>query len=254
MQKIKTGVLTFFLIVATGVLSASEDVIKPPKQTWSFEGPVATFDRGAVKRGFQVYKEVCSVCHGLNLLHYRDLAKVGFPENEIKAIAAEHEVKDGPNDEGEMFTRKALPSDKFVNPYTNEKAARAANGGAYPVDLSLITKARPHGPDYVYALLTGFKEALKDVTLFEGKYYNLYFPGHQISMAPPLTTAGQVTFGDGTTATIEQMAHDVTTFLAWASEPEMEERKRLGVKWILSFLVLAGLLYAIKKHIWKRIK
>lgn len=252
MQKI---VIVFLLsFFGCFLLKANEDVVVPPKQDWSFKGALGTFDRGAVKRGFQVYKEVCSACHSMNLVHYRDLLKVGFPENEIKAIAAEHEVKDGPNDEGEMFMRKALPSDRFVSPYANEKAARAANGGAYPVDLSLIAKARPHGADYVYALLTGFKEAPKDVVMFEGKHYNVYFPGNQISMAPPLISAGQVTYADGTIASIEQMAHDVTTFLAWASEPEMEERKRLGVKWVLSFIILAFLLYAIKKRIWRRVK
>ena len=174
-------------------------------------------------------------------------------EDQVKKIAAAKEVTDGPNDEGEMFQRPARPSDKFVKPFPNEQAARAANNGAYPPDLSLIVKARVGGADYLHALLTGYKEPPADVKMSEGMYYNVYFPGNQIAMAPPLAE-GVVEYADKTKATVSQMAHDLTTFLAWAAEPETEDRKRIGIKAILFLIVLTGMLYAIKRKVWSDLK
>lgn len=239
-------------IMVSGMVSdavAAGDVVKPPPQQWSFKGLFGTYDRGALQRGFQVYNEVCSACHSVRLVAYRNLAEIGFTEEQIKKIAAEKDVKDGPNNEGEMFDRPGRPSDRFVKPFPNENAARAANNGALPPDLSLMTKARKDGANYVHALLTGYKEAPQGTTVPDGMSYNLYFPGSQIAMAPPLAEEG-VEYADKTKATVAQMATDVTTFLAWAAEPELEERKRLGVKVLLFLLVLTGLLYAVKRKVW----
>jgi ubiquinol-cytochrome c reductase cytochrome c1 subunit len=235
--------------VTVSTLSAAT-APKPKAQDWSFQGLFGTFDRAALQRGFQVYKEVCSGCHGLKHVAYRNLAALGYTEDQIKAFAATVEVQDGPNDNGEMFTRKGKPSDRFRSPFPNEQAARAANNGAYPVDLSVITKARPNGTDYLYALMTGYKEQPPEgVTIPEGMFYNEAYPGHQIAMVPPLAPDG-IQYQDGTKATIPQMAKDVTTFLAWASEPELEERKAMGRAVIIFLIVLTALMYALKRKIW----
>lgn len=239
------------LFSAAVILPAgAADVVKPPEQEWSFEGPFGTFDRSSLQRGFQLYKETCAVCHGMRLVHYRNLQALGYSEDEIKAIAASVEVQDGPNDQGEMFMRPGRPSDRFRSPFPNDQAARVANNGALPPDLSVIAKARPYGPDYLYALLTGYTEPPQGFQMMEGMSYNSAFPGHQIAMAPPLSE-GAVTFADGTKATVAQMARDVTVFLTWAAHPEMEERKRLGFKVMLFLLVLTGVLYAAKRRIWR---
>jgi len=232
-----------------GPVHAAGEAIEIPHIDWSFDGPFGTFDRAAAQRGLQVYQEACSICHGLDLVAYRHLADIGYDEEQIEAIAAQRQVVDGPDENGEMFERDALPSDFFVPPYPNENAAKAANSGALPPDLSLIVKSRPGGADYVRALLTGYEEPPADFEGSASTYYNAYFPGHQIAMPQPLYEDG-VTYADGTEATIEQMAYDVTTFMAWAAEPELEARKRLGVKVILFLLVLTGLLYAYKKKVW----
>ncbi|MBM3487677.1 MAG: cytochrome c1 [Alphaproteobacteria bacterium] len=243
------------IVAAIGLASAAApawaagETPKPPAQRWSFDGLFGTFDRGSLQRGFQVYKEVCAACHALNQIYYRHLTQIGFTEDQVKQIAAEYEVTDGPNDQGEMFTRPARPSDRARRPFANEPAARAANNGAYPVDLSLVVKARFNGPDYLYALMTGYTDPPANVTLPDGMNYNTYFPGQQIAMAPPLQPDG-VTYADGTRATVGQMARDVTMFLSWTSEPEMETRKRMGVKVILFLLVLTGMLYAVKRKVW----
>ncbi|MGQ0677924.1 MAG: cytochrome c1 [Rhodospirillales bacterium] len=221
-----------------------------PRQHWRFQGMFGTFDRAALQRGYQVYKEVCAACHGMHYLYYRDLKALGFTDDEVKALAAGYEVADGPNDQGEMFKRPGQPSDRFASPFPNEKAARAANGGAFPVDLSLITKAREHGPDYVYALLTGYKDPPAGFKLQQGMNYNAYFAGNQIAMPPPLNEGG-VAFADGTQASVAQMAKDAVHFLSWAAEPEMEARKQMGVKTILFLIVLTGLLYAVKRKVWR---
>ena len=245
--------LAFALLLAVASVSspafAAGDAPKPPTQQWSFDGVFGSFDRASLRRGYIVYKNVCSACHSMHQVAFRHLADVGFSEAEIKALASQIEVSDGPNDAGEMFTRPGRPSDKFKAPFPNEKAARAANGGAYPPDLSLMVKARKGGADYLHALLTGYKEAPKGVTVPDGMYYNAYFPGHNIAMAAPLSDGG-VEYPDGTKATVPQMAKDVTTFLAWTAEPELEARKRMGLRVLLFLLVLTGMLYAVKRAIW----
>jgi ubiquinol-cytochrome c reductase cytochrome c1 subunit len=241
------------LIVAldcSGIARAQEETPPLPHQQWSFEGVFGTYDEAALQRGFQVYKEVCSACHPVKHLYYRDLTEIGYTDDQVKGVAAQAQVTDGPNDQGEMFQRPGRPSDPFAAPFANDQAARAANNGALPPDLSLIVKAREGGPDYVYAILTGFKDAPADVKLNPNMNYNEYFPGHQIGMPPPLTADGQLTFADGTKATIPQMAHDVVTFLAWASEPNLNERHRTGAKVILFLVIAAGIFYAAKRKIW----
>jgi ubiquinol-cytochrome c reductase cytochrome c1 subunit len=241
--------LAVALAFAGAASASAAEGVKVPQHKWSFSGPFGTFDRAQLQRGFTVYKNVCSACHALTHLHYRNLAEIGFTEDQVKEIAAQYEVTDGPNDEGEMFQRPARPSDRIRRPFPNENAARAANNGAYPVDLSLIVKARDDGANYVYALLTGYTDPPADMKMGDGMSYNKYFPGHQIAMAPPVSEGG-VEYEDGTAATAEQISKDVTALLAWAAEPEMEERKRLGVKVILFLLVLTGMLYAVKRKVW----
>ena len=224
----------------------------PPAQGWTFDSIFGElFDRAALQRGFQVYNEVCSACHGLKRLYYRNILEIGFDEEQVKAFAAERDVIDGPDVEGEMFDRPARLTDRIVSPFPNDNAARAANNGALPPDLSLMVKARMGGADYVYALLTGFKEEPPEDAeeLLEGMYYNEYFRGNQIAMAPPLDD-DLVEYADGTEATVNQMARDVTEFLAWTAKPELEARKRMGIRVILFLLVLTGMLYAVKRKVW----
>jgi ubiquinol-cytochrome c reductase cytochrome c1 subunit len=254
-----------FTLIAVGALALAPGLAGParadqctdevplPHQQWSFEGPLGTYDEAALQRGLQVYKEVCSTCHALKHLAYRDLADIGYTDDQIKGFAAQFQVTDGPNDQGQMFQRPARPSDTFVAPFPNDEAARVANNGALPPDMSLLVKAREGGPDYVYGIATGFKDPPANCKLNANMYWNDHFAGHQIAMPPPLTADGQVTYADGTTATIPQMAHDVATFLAWASEPSLNERHRMGAKVILFLLVLAGLFYAAKRRIWAKI-
>lgn len=241
--------ILFFSTIA----SASTGHIQLKQLVWPFEGLFGSVDRQAAQRGAQVYLEVCAACHGLDHLYYRNLRDLGFSDEEVKEIAKKHSVTDGPNDDGEMFERPALPSDRFVWNYDNEKAARAANNGALPADLSLIVKARFDGANYVYSLLTGYQEAPAGFNLMPGLNYNAYFEGHQIAMPPPLTD-GQVTYQDGTAATVEQMAKDVTIFLQWAAEPEMEHRKSMGLKVMLYLVVFTVFFYIAKNRIWRKIK
>jgi ubiquinol-cytochrome c reductase cytochrome b/c1 subunit len=243
----------------------------PPSQKWQFAGPFGTYNRGELQRGLKVYKEVCSACHGLSYIAFRNLADAGGPgysTAQAAALAAEYKIKDGPNDQGEMFERPGRPADYFPSPFPNEQAARVANGGALPPDLSLITKARSYergfpmfiidfftqfqeqGPNYVSALLQGFEDkAPAGFSLPEGSYYNKYFPGHAIKMPKPLSD-GQVTFEDGAPATVAQYSRDVTAFLMWAAEPHMEARKRLGMQVFVFLILLTGLLYFTKKKVW----
>jgi ubiquinol-cytochrome c reductase cytochrome c1 subunit len=255
MRTLRTTVLAAAVALALPFAAAeAAEAPKPPAQTWSFGGLFGTFDRASTQRGFQVYKEVCAACHAMKQLSYRNLADIGLSDAEIRAIAADVQVKDGPNDEGEMFERPGRPSDRFRSPFANEAAARFANGGAYPVDLSLIIKARGGGADYLYALLTGYRdEPPAGVEVMEGMHYNDWFAGHWIAMGRPLND-DQVTFADGTVATTSQMARDVTTFLAWAAEPELEERRAMGVRVILFLIVLAGMTYGVKRKIWADLK
>ena len=223
-----------------------------PKHNWSFKGLTGTFDKSAVQRGFKVYREVCSGCHSMSLLYYRDLIDIGFSNEEVKAIAAEYTVIDGPNDEGEMFERPARPSDRFIPPFSNEQEARVSNNGSYPPDLSVITKARKRGPDYIFNLLLGYTEPPVDFELGEGMYYNKWKEGHQIAMAQPLDE-GYVDYDDGTENTLPQLAEDITTFLVWSAEPELEERKKLGIKVILFFIVLGSIVFIVKNRLWREI-
>lgn len=249
MKKLFAFAVALFLTVPV-LAQAAGDKIHYPQEKWSFNGPFGTFDRASVQRGFQVYKEVCAACHGLHHLSYRNLIDIGLTELQVKALAAEITVIDGPNDDGDMFERPGLPSDRFKNAFANEKAARAANNGAFPPDLSLMAKARHDGPNYIHALLTGYTEKPADVVLGTGMYYNKYFAGHQIAMAPPLVSDGQIVYADGTEATVDQMARDVTQFLTWAAEPKMEARKQMGIKVILFLVVFAGIMYAVKRKLW----
>ena len=252
MRALKLLTVAIGLGIAAPALAASE-APKPPAHQWSFDGVFGTFDRAALQRGFQVYKDVCSACHGMSLVAYRNLSDPGGPgfnEAEVKAIAASVEVTNAlPNDQGEMFQRPAVASDKFKSPFPNDKAAAAANNGKAPPDLSLMAKARPNGPDYIHALLTGYSDPPADVKLSAGQNYNKYFPGHVIAMAPPLAE-GAVEYTDGTKATADQMASDVATFLMWAAEPKMEQRKRIGFQAILFLIVATGVFYAVKRKVW----
>ncbi|KAG9158947.1 hypothetical protein Leryth_013332 [Lithospermum erythrorhizon] len=204
-------------------------------------GILSSYDHASIRRGYQVYQEVYASCHSMSLISYRDLVDVAYTEEETKAMAAEIEVVDGPNDEGEMFTRPGKLSDRLPQPYANEQAARLANGGAYPPDLSLITKARHNGQNYVFALLTGYRDPPAGVSIREGLHYNLYFPGGAIAM-PKMLNDGAVEYEDGTPGTEAQMGKEVVPFLSWAAEPEMEERKLMGSKWI--FVLSLALLQA----------
>ncbi|MBL6664216.1 MAG: cytochrome c1 [Rickettsiales bacterium] len=221
---------------------------------WEFDGFFGRFDKASIQRGFKVYKEVCSNCHSLKRPAYRNLEDVGFSKEEVKAIASDYLVVDGPDEEGEMFERPALPSDRFVSPYANENAARSANGGALPPDLSLIVKARHDGANYVYSLINGYEEPPYGFEIATGKYYNPYFPGRKISMPPPITDDEQVEYTDGTYPTKEQMSIDVVNFLQFVAEPETEARKRMGVRTMTFLFILFIILLAAKKAVWKRVE
>lgn len=237
--------LAVALVTGAGAAEAPE----PLTRDWPQQGVFGTYDRHALQRGFQVFSGVCASCHSLEYLAFRNLEALGYDEDEIVAIAAQYMVMDGPDDAGDMFERTAVPSDHKPSPFANEQQARAANGGALPPDLSLITKARVGGEDYLYSLLVGYEEPPAGVEVMPGMNYNAYFPGHQIAMAQPLYE-GMVEYQDGTEPTVSQMAADVTQFLAWVAEPKMEERKRTGIKVMLFLLVLAIIFYAYKRRIW----
>lgn len=241
------------LLMISPVALAAGEYKKPRQVMWEFDGVFGTFDRPAIQRGLQVYKEVCAACHGIKKVPFRRLTEIGFSEDEVKTLAAEYTFMDGPNDDGEMFDRPGRPSDKFPSPYENEKAARAVNNGAYPPDLSLMVKARKDGANYLYSLLTGYKDAPADFDLGEGMYYNPYFPGKQIAMLPPLTD-DQVEYQDGTAATVDQMAKDVTAFLQWTAEPEMETRKQMGIRVMIFLFIMTVLFYIAMKRIWANVK
>jgi ubiquinol-cytochrome c reductase cytochrome c1 subunit len=222
---------------------------------WPQDGVMGTYDKATLQRGFQVYREVCSACHSMRLLSYRNLSDLGYNDAEIKAIAASVTVTDGPNDQGEMFDRPGLPSDRFKSPFANDKAARAANGGALPKDFSLIVKAREGGPDYIVALMTGYKDAPAGFPLGKGLYYNEAFPGHQIAMPPPLTD-GRVDFAAGPDGkkpdnSIAAEAYDVAEFLSWASEPHLNQRHRMGFEVMIFLIVFAGVMYGAKRKVWR---
>jgi ubiquinol-cytochrome c reductase cytochrome b/c1 subunit len=260
-------------LFAGGVQSARAEGTQdnPPSLSWSFAGPFGKFDRSQLQRGYKVYKEVCSTCHSMNLMHFRNLADPGGPGFSLAqatAVAADYKIQDGPNDAGEMFDRPGRIADPFPAPFKNEQAARAANGGALPPDLSLIAKARSYergfptfvfdffrqfqeqGPNYVDAILQGFVDPPpKDFKLPDGSYYNKYFPGHAIKMPKPLSD-DQVTYDDGTPQKLDQYAKDVAAFLMWTAEPHLEDRKRLGMQVMIFLIIFAGLMYFTKKKVW----
>ena len=240
------------VLSVTGTARAAEDGTELPRRDWSFDGIFGAFDQAQLKRGYLVYTEVCASCHGISLVAYRNLAALGFTAVEIKKIAAEKEVPGEPDVEGEPKMRKAKPSDRFVQPFANEQAARASNNGSLPPDLSVITKARPGGADYIFALMTGYAEEPpkgSKIKLAEDMYYNRFYPGHQIAMSPPISEDA-VEYTDGTKATVENMGADVAAFLTWTAEPELNERKRMGVKVMLFLLFLTALLFAVKRKVW----
>lgn len=277
--------LVFALSFVLAVTSASTEEAGHPeihRQTWSFSGFTGQFDKAQLQRGFQVYKDVCSNCHGLKYLSFRNLVQPGgpeFPEAAVKELAKTwpNQITDGPNDEGKMFERPALLSDPIRGPYHNDQEARAAQNGALPPDLSLMARARnvernpswwihpflmlgdiakayqEGGADYIYALLTGFSDPPANFKLVDGKYYNKVFPGHQISMPPPLSD-GLVSYQDGTPDTVDNYAKDVVAFLSWAADPSLDTRKQIGWQVILYLIVTTGLLYLGKKRIWASIK
>ena len=248
--------LITILFFGFSVTSNAAEKVEYLKTDWSFKGLFGKFDRAALQRGYQVYTEVCSSCHSMKYLSYRNLAEEGGPEFTVaqaKAIAASFEVTDGPNDDGEMYSRPGKLSDKFVMPYDNVKAAQAANGGAYPPDMSVLVKARGDGVDYIYSLLQGYEDPPVGMSLDDGVYYNKYMYGNKIKMSNQLSD-GLVEYGDGTNASVEQMAKDVTTFLMWAAEPHLESRHQMGFKAIVYLVILTILVYFSMKKIWSRIE
>ena len=260
------GSIAGFAAVSAANAAGEHDQPVPPRNKWSFSGPFGKFDRGQLQRGFKVYKEVCAVCHGLDLVAFRNLTGLGYSEAQVKAIAAEYKIKDGPNDAGDMFERDGRPADRFPRPWANENAARAAYG-AVPPDFSVIAKARTYergfpwfivdiftqfqeqGVDYIVALMTGYDKPPAGVTVPGSLQYNTYFPGHFLAMPAPLEK-DRVTYEDGTPQTVEQYAKDVAAFLMWAAEPHLEARKRIGFQVMIFLIVLGGLLYFAKKRVW----
>lgn len=251
--------------------ASAEDA--PPRQKWSFAGPFGIYNQAQLQRGFQIYKEVCSTCHSIKLLAFRNLADPGgpdFTEAQAKAVAESFQVTAGPNDQGQMFQRPGTLADRFPPPFPNDQAARAALGGKLPPDMSVLAKARAHeggfpqfiidaltlyqegGPDYIHAILTGYTDPPAGETLPPGGQYNKYFPGGAIGMPKPLSD-GQVKYTDGTPETVDQYGRDVAAFLMWAAEPTLNARKRLGFQVLIFLIVLSGLLYFSKKKVWRDI-
>ncbi|QBK31585.1 cytochrome c1 [Roseitalea porphyridii] len=260
-------------VMAGGAFAAEYPKNKPREQSWTFAGPFGTFDQAQLQRGLKIYTENCSACHALSRVNFRNLADLGYSPEQIEALASQYEVEDGPDEFGDMFFRPATAADAFPSPFPNEEAARAANAGAYPPDLSLIAKARApirgfpafvldpfrmyteNGPDYIYSLLTGYKDEVpEDVNVPEGLWYNPYFAsGVALAMAPPLFP-DMHEFDDGTEATVSNMAKDVSAFLMWTAEPHLEERKQLGFRVMVFLLIFAALLYLSKKQVWSRVE
>ena len=265
--------LTFAVAVAALALPATaEEQVAPPRLSWSFAGPFGKYDPAQLQRGFKIYREVCSVCHSIQMLAFRNLADPGgpgFSEAQAAAVAAEFKVKDL-DDQGNPIERPGRPADTFPPPFANELAAKAANGGTAPPDMSTLAKARTysrgfpwfifdaftqyqeHGPDYIAALLKGYEDPPKGFQLPQGGNYNRYFPGHNIAMPPPLQ-AGQVTFDDGAPQTMDQYSRDIAAFLMWAAEPHLVQRKRIGFQAMIFLIVLAGLMYFTKKKVWSAV-
>jgi ubiquinol-cytochrome c reductase cytochrome c1 subunit len=256
MRNLRKKILALICINVFSVTAAiaAEDHLPPKEIQWPFDGPFGTFDRQAAQRGLQVYKEVCSACHSLKRIAFRNLLDLGYSEEEIKSLAASYQILDGPDDQGEMFHRPGKPSDYFPSPFANDNAARASNNGALPPDFSLLVKARHDGPNYIHSLITGFEATPAGFDILPTQYYNPYFPGRKLSMPPPLTQDGQVKYEDGTNPTIDQMSRDVVQFMQWAAEPEMEQRKRMGISAIIYIALFTIIFFFAYKKIWKRVK
>ena len=247
-------ILIIFISTVSFSVHSEETNKNYVKTNWSFKGIFGTFDRASLQRGYQVYQEVCSGCHSAQYLSYRNLSEKGGPEfsvEEAKAIAAQFEVEDGPNSDGEMFMRPGRISDQFIKPYPNVEASTAANGGAYPPDMSVLVKARKGGADYIYSLLLGYEEPPVGFEIEEGVYYNKYMSGNKIKMTAPLSD-GLVKYSDGTESTTAQMAKDITTFLVWTAEPHLESQHRMGFKVIIYLIILLTLVYMSKQKVWSR--
>lgn len=233
---------------------ASGGETKLEHREWSFDGVFGHYDNAQLRRGFQVYRDVCATCHSMDLVRYRNLLSIGLTEDEVKEYAAQFEITDGFDDNGEPVARPRTLADRLNPPFPNEKAARAANNGALPPDLSLMAKARMHGPDYIYTMLTSFADEMPaDFHLMDGMYYNPAFPGHQIAM-PQMLFDGTVEFEDGAPNDLASLSADVAAFMMWTAEPDLEVRKSMGIKVMLFLLVLTALLYAYKRQIWSRVK
>jgi cytochrome c1 len=240
---------------ATPAADASSHGPDIASQNWTFAGPFGSYDNAQLQRGYAVYKTVCAFCHSMRLLSYRNLGEPGgpgFSPEAVATLAAEAQVTDGPNDKGEMFQRPGRPSDRFRSPYPNDAAARAANRGALPPDLSVMAKARPGGPDYIYALLTGYRQPPAGFELAEGMQYNSAFPGHQIAMPPPLID-GSVPYTDGTKPTVDNYAREVSAIQMWAAEPKLEERQMLGARVMVFLIVFAIIMFLAKRAVWGRL-
>jgi ubiquinol-cytochrome c reductase cytochrome b/c1 subunit len=259
-------------VAALALPATAEEQVAPPRLSWSFAGPFGKYDPAQLQRGFKIYREVCSACHSIQMLAFRNLADPGgpgFSEAQAAAVAAEFKVKDL-DDQGNPIERPGRPADTFPPPFANELAAKAANGGTAPPDMSTLAKARTysrgfpwfifdaftqyqeHGPDYIAALLKGYEDPPKGFQLPQGGNYNRYFPGHNIAMPPPLQ-AGQVTFDDGAPQTMDQYSRDIAAFLMWAAEPHLVQRKRIGFQAMIFLIVLAGLMYFTKKKVWSAV-
>jgi ubiquinol-cytochrome c reductase cytochrome c1 subunit len=251
MRRSLTAILLSLL--AGPALAAGGGDVLIKERDWSFSGPLGTYDKAAMQRGFQAYQEVCAGCHSLDLIAFRNLADLGYNEAEIKAIAAEYDIEDGPDDDGEMFTRPGRPADRFPAPYANNQAARASNNGALPPDLSLIVKARANGANYLYSLLTSYGETPAGTEVPDGMHYNAAYSGKMIAMPQPLY-GDDVSYADGADSSAEGIAADLVQFLAWTAEPKMETRKRTGVATMLFLLVLVGFSYRAMKVIWSDVK
>lgn len=287
MKKLVAGILSLALVAGLGVsFAVAEEAApaagaeaehatphypmhKPRQQDWTFAGPFGKYDKGQLQRGLKVYTEVCAACHSMNLVAFRTLEGLGYSEAQVKAFAANYEVQDGPNSDGEMFTRKAVPSDHFPSPFPNQQAAAASNNGAAPPDFSLIAKARgitrgfpqfvfdiftqyqEGGPDYIYSLLTGYDEEVPaHLEVAEGTHFNPYFANAAaLAMAKPISD-DQVTYDDGSPQTVDQYARDVSAFLMWAAEPHLEARKRTGFMVMVFLVIFTGLIYLTKKSVY----
>ena len=287
MKKLVTGILLAAALTSVGLAAGAQEkgadfaemvkekiakneypILQPKNESWSFSGPFGKYDKEQLQRGLKVYKEVCSNCHSMNLVAFRNLTDLGYTEEQVKAFASQYDIQDGPNSDGDMFTRKGKPSDHFPAPFANEEAAASANGGAAPPDFSLLAKARgiergfptflfdiftqyqEGGPDYIYSLITGFQDAPQGVKVADGTYFNPYFANAAALKMPPPISDGQVEYDDGAPQTTDQYAKDVASFMMWAAEPHLEARKRTGFMVMIFLLILAGLVYLTKKSVY----